>query len=105
MALYLAVAAVQAEGDPVDVAPDREAVGVSPGRRLIAVVNNGAWQSAIDVSHPDTYRRLQKRLGEGVWRELHLYSLDEDRALALVDGRRATMLGQPVPPPAQSRRR
>lgn len=101
MALYLSVAAVQAEGDAIEQPPSGDPPAVAPGRRVIAVVENGAWQTALDVSHPDTYRRLHQRLADGIWRALRLYSLDETRALALADGRRATMEGRPVPDPGR----
>jgi hypothetical protein len=102
MPLYLSVAGVQAEAIPLPVPPDTVDLAVPPGHRIIAVVNNGEWQSALDVSHPDTYQRLRRRVAEGVWQELHLYSLDEQRALALADGRRTTMQGQPVPDPGRA---
>lgn len=105
MPLYLSVAGVQAEGDPVQPAPCRDDVPLPAGRRLVAVVHNGEWQSALDVSHPDAYRRLQQRLQQGVWQGLQLFSLEEQQAVALADGRRATMLGQPVPAPAPAARR
>jgi hypothetical protein len=102
MPFYLSVAGVQAEATPMPVPPDSVDFAVPPGQRIIAVVNNGEWQSALDVSHPDTYHRLRRRVAEGVWRELHLYSLDEQRALALADGGRTTMQGQPVPDPGRA---
>jgi hypothetical protein len=102
MPLYLSVPGVQAEGTPMPVPPDTIDPSVPPGQRMIAVVNNGEWQSALDVSHPDTYHRLRKRVAEGVWSDLRLYSLDEQRALALADGRRTTMQGQPVPDPGRA---
>ena len=105
MPLYLAVAAVQAEGEPVPVPPEPNAPPVPAGRRLVAVVNNGTWQSAQDVSHPETYRRLHRRVDEGVWRDLQLYSVDAERVSAMADGRRATMAGQPIPDPARASRR
>ena len=102
MPLYLSVAAVQAEATPMPVPPEPLTPTVPPGQRVIAVVNNREWQSAIDVSYADTYRRLRRRLAEGVWNDLQLYTVEEQRAIALADGRRATMQGQPVPDPARA---
>jgi hypothetical protein len=105
MALYLSVAPVQAEGETMDLPPDNVDPVLPAGRRMIAVVSNGEWQAALDVSHPDTYQRLRRRVADGTWQALQLYSLDEDRALALADGRRATMQGRPVPDPGGAARR
>lgn len=102
MPLYLSVPGVQAEGTRMPVPPEVIGPVVPPGQRVIAVVNNGAWQSALDVSHPDMYRRVWRQMEEGLWRELQLYSLDEQRALALADGRRVTMAGQPIPDPGRA---
>jgi hypothetical protein len=102
MPLYLSVAAVQAEATPIPIPPGPNNPTVPTGQRVVAVVNNGKWQSALDASYPDTYRRLGRRLAEGVWRELQLYTIDEQRAIALADGRRATMQGQPVPDPTRT---
>jgi hypothetical protein len=100
--LYLSVAGVQAEATPIPTPADTADPAVPAGLRMIAVVNNGAWQSALDVSYPETYRRLRRHVAEGVWQDLQLYQLDEQRALALADGQRATMQGQPVPDPGRT---
>jgi hypothetical protein len=102
MPLYLAVGAVLAEGEPVPVPSDVSKLPMSPGRRLVAVVHNGEWQSALDVSHPASYERLRQRVTEGVWHGLRLYSLSAERALELADGRRVTMDGLPVPDPGRA---
>ena len=102
MARYLAVAAVQREGQPLaplapadTTAPDA-APPVAPGNCLVAIVNNGEWQAAIDVTFPAFYERVLRRYREGVWKAMALYTLDAERALALEDGRRVLMNGQPV---------
>jgi hypothetical protein len=105
MALYLAVAPVQAEGEKVELPPDDADPVVPAGRRMIAVVSNGEWQAALDVSDPEAYRRLRRRVTDGTWQGMQLYSLDQDRALGLADGRRATMQGRPVPEPGRAARR
>ena len=111
MARYLAVVAVQREGlqiascgacDPPQAGEKQPAV--AQGRRLIAVVNNGEWQSAIDVTFRASYDRVYRRFREGIWKRMDLYSLDERRAAELEDGRRILMNGQPAPDPARAPR-
>jgi len=102
MPLYLAVGAVLAEGDSVPVPSDASGLPMSPGRRLVAVVHNGEWQSALDVSHPAAYDKLRKRIAEGVWHDLRLFSLSAERVVELADGRRVTMDGLPVPDPGRA---
>jgi hypothetical protein len=109
MPRYLAVAAAQAEGIPVTLDADNTATGqpfrVPSGQRLIAVVNNGSWQVALDVTFPENLERIMCRCRDGVWRELALYLLPEERAAEISDGRRATMAGDPVEEPARRPRR
>ncbi len=108
MARYLAVVAVQTEGQRIarfgaGDAPDSatERPPVAAGKRLIAVVNNGTWQSAIDVTFPASYDRILCRYREGTWKAVDLYCLDEERASELEDGRRVLMNGQPVQDPGR----
>jgi hypothetical protein len=111
MPRYLAVAAVQHEGRPVgtwsaaaaDASPPARPA-VPRGSCLVAVVNNGEWQSAIDVTYADYYARLRRRCGEGVWRALSLYLVDEERARQIEDGRRVLMDGTPVRDPGRALR-
>ena len=69
---------------------------VPEGDRLVAVVHNGEWQSAVDVTYPAALERLRRRCAEGIWREMELYLLDEERARESEDGRRFLMSGLPV---------
>lgn len=108
MARYLAVAAVQRDGRKIaghgasDVPPiGAEQPTIARGERLVAVVNNGQWQSAIDVTFPDFYDRVYRRYREGIWKGMDLYCLDEERAAQIEDGRRVLMNGQPVPDPGR----
>ena len=108
MARYLAVAAVQREGRKAlrsttddGAEATAEQPGIAPGERLIAVVNNGEWQSAIDVTHSIFYEKIYRRYREGIWKAMDLYYLDEKRADEMEDGRRVLMNGQPVPAPAR----
>jgi hypothetical protein len=111
MPRYLAVSAVQREGTPVGTwtasaggatPPDHPAV--PEGSCLVAVVNNGAWQSALDVTYPGYYARLRRRWEEGVWQAMSLYLVDEERAAKIEDGRRALMDGTPVRDPGRALR-
>jgi hypothetical protein len=106
MSRYLAVRAVQDEGtriagpEPATVAPLPP--DVPPGQVLVAVVDNGTWQQARDVSHRGAYDALYRRVAEGVWRRMSLYLIDAMRAAEIEDGRRTLMDGRPVPDPGRS---
>ncbi len=104
MPRYLAVAPVQAEGIPVALGATH-IPRVPLGQRLVAVVNNGSWQTALDVTFPENLERIVRRCGDGVWRDLKLYLLPEERATEIGDGRRATMAGDPVHEPVRTPRR
>lgn len=103
MARYLAVVPILTEGQHVAVArggadaADRPSI--PPGKRLVAVVNNGQWQLAIDVTFGSAYENLCGRCRAGVWKEMRLYIIGEERAHALEDARRVLMNGEPVPEP------
>jgi len=107
MPRHLAVSAVQREGTAVgdwaatrgSLPPDRPQV--PNGACLVAVVNNGEWQSAVDVTYPGYYERLVRRCAEGVWRAMSLYLVDGERAVALEDGRRVLMDGTPIRDPGR----
>jgi hypothetical protein len=102
MARYLAVGAVRREGQRLaPLAPGDAPPPVAPGLCLVAIVNNGEWQSAIDVTFPAFYERVLRRFREGVWKAMELYALDAERAAALEDGRRVLMNGQPVLDPGR----
>lgn len=109
MPRYLAVTSVQQEGRPIDIGNDASVQDAAPfdqpavpsGTRLVAVVNNGEWQAAIDVTHPDFYARLRRRCDEGVWQAMSLYLVDEERAAQIEDGRRVLMNGKAVPDPGR----
>jgi hypothetical protein len=108
MARYLAVTAVQQQGRKISH-PDAgrsddgrsDPPTVPDGRRLVAVVNNGEWQAAIDVTFPTFYERVHRRFREGVWKELDLYLIDAERVAEIEDGRRVLMNGQPVQDPGK----
>ena len=61
MARYLAVAAVRKEGRRIAGDGTAQPPAVAQGERLIAIVNNGEWQSAIDVTFPVFYDRIYRR--------------------------------------------
>lgn len=104
MARYLAVVPIQTEGtrvpfDTGGATGDRPSV--PPGTRLVAVVNNGEWQSALDVTFPSAYETLRQRCRVGVWKEMQLYLISEERSYEIEDARRVLMNGQPVPEPSR----
>lgn len=111
MARHLHVVAVQSEGRKLAcwTASDRGSAIAAPdipaGSCLVAVVNNGEWQSAIDVTHPSFFDRVCSRYMDGIWHEIALYLIDEDRAARIEDGRRILMNGLPVRDPASIRGR
>ena len=110
MARYLAVGAVRAEGRPLprraadrqNGAPPPAPPEIPKGRRLVAVVHNGAWQLALDVTAPSVYQRLHRRYREGVWTAMELFLIDEIRATEIEDGRRVLMNGEPVKDPGRA---
>ncbi|HTF61737.1 MAG TPA: hypothetical protein VK638_03395 [Edaphobacter sp.] len=107
MARQFAVLAVQAEGqklshpaiDGADGLPDPPKIPA--GSRLVAVVNNGEWQSALDVTYPSVYQKVYRRYQEGTWNTMDIYLIDERRANQIEDGRRVMMNGQPVQDPGR----
>jgi len=109
MARHFAVLAVQAEGQklahPAMERADRDDLPDLPkipaGSRLVAVVNNGQWQSALDVTYPSVYQKVCRRHREGTWKAMDLYLIDERRANQIEDGRRVMMNGQPVQDPGR----
>jgi hypothetical protein len=105
MPRYLAAAPAQAEGIPVTLGAGESATvppfSVPPGQRLVAVVNNGSWQVALDVTFPDNLERIMRRCRDGVWQELALYLMPEERVAEISDGRRSTMEGEPVQEPVR----
>jgi hypothetical protein len=109
MPRYLAVAPARAEGIPVMLGADEAATAqpfhVPSGQRLVAVVNNGSWQVALDVTFPENLERIMRRRSDGVWQELELYLLPEERVAEISDGRRSTMAGEPVQEPVRRPRR
>jgi hypothetical protein len=102
MSRCLAVRAVQDEGKVMSGAVTPDHPEVPPGQVLVAVVDNGTWQQARDVSHRTAYDALYRRVAEGVWRRMSLYLIDAQRAAEIEDGRRTLMDGRPVPDPARS---
>jgi hypothetical protein len=109
MPRYLTVAPVLAEGIPVPLdagyAETVPPLPAPPGQRLVAVVNNGSWQTALDVTFPANLEQIKRRCHDGVWGDLALYLIPEERAAELGDGRRATMAGEPVHEPVRRPRR
>jgi hypothetical protein len=103
MARYLAVVPLQTEGKPVSldasVTGSDDQPSVPPGMRLAAVVNNGEWQSALDVTFPSVYQNLRDRCRAGIWKEMQLYLIGEERSYEIEDARRVLMNGQPVKEP------
>src|ERR1700750_3389709 len=69
MPRYLAVAPARAEGIPVTLGADEAATAqpfhVPSGQRLVAVVNNGSWQVALDVTFPENLKRIMRRRSDG----------------------------------------
>jgi hypothetical protein len=106
VARHLSVSAVQAEGrkillDSADGTHLLDPPHVPAGSRLVAVVNNGEWQSAVDVTFPDAYQKVGRRYQDGIWKAMELYLIDEQRAVQIEDARRVTMDGQPVKDPGR----
>jgi hypothetical protein len=109
MARQFAVLAVQTEGQklqhPAAARADGDGLADPPkipaGSRLVAVVNNGEWQSALDVTYPSVYQKVCRRYREGIWQAMDIYLIDERRANEIEDGRRVMMNGQPVQDPGR----
>lgn len=111
MARYLAVVAVQTEGrkavppgagDKPEHDVPSDPPRIPEGKRLVAVVNNGEWQSALDVTFPTAYHSVYRRYRAGTWKVMELFLIDEQRAAQIEDGRRVLMDGQPVQDPGRA---
>jgi hypothetical protein len=107
MARHFSVLAVQTEGqklriDRADGTDHPELPRVPDGSRLVAVVNNGEWQSAVDVTYPAVFQKVDRRYQDGIWKAMDLYLIDAQRADQIEDARRVTMDGQPVKDPGRA---
>lgn len=101
MGRYFAVMAVQDEGQELTGPAPASRPAVPAGARLVAIVDNGEWQVARDVTDPDAYRTLYRRHDEGLWKRMRLFLIDDARAAALEDGRRVLMDGRPISDPGR----
>src|SRR6202022_5105427 len=104
MARPFAVLAVQAEGQKLShPAIDRadgdglpDPTKIPAGSRLVAVVNNGEWQSALDVTYPSVYQKVYRRYQEGTWNTMDIYFIDDRRAIQIEEGRGWLIKGKQV---------
>lgn len=102
MPRYLSVGAVRAEGRALPcIAPGQTAPAAPEGMCLVAVVHNGSWQVALDVTHPPALARVQRLRRDGVWHAMSLFALDAARAGQIEDARRVLLDGRPVQDPGR----
>src|SRR5258706_13865511 len=99
MARHFAVLAVQAEGQKLSHPPIDRADGdgladppkIPAGSRLVAVVNNGEWQSALDVTYPSVYQKVYRRYQERSWNTMEIFLIDERPGHQIEGGRPGMM--------------
>lgn len=78
MAKYLGVRAVEAKGQKIQGHLSEKQPIVPNGKRLIAILQNGVWKIAPDVTHPAEYAELYKSYSQGNFLGGELYLLDEN---------------------------
>ncbi len=83
MGTYLGVRAVERLGKPVYSHSSRPEI--PSGQRLIAVMDNGLYKIAPDVTRPSEYKEFYDCYAQGQWIEMHLYLLEEDKVAQCPD--------------------
>lgn len=74
--MYLGVNAVIKCGKRIGQAQETQP-STPAGNRLIAIINNGLWQLAPDVSSPGDYNELYRAYSAGAYLDMILYLLPE----------------------------
>ena len=85
MGTYLGVTAVQRNGQPVQLYTGSTQPTVPQGKRLIAIMDNGVWKIAPDVTRPSEYAEFHRNYSQGNWLAMKLYLLDESKVAECPD--------------------
>ncbi len=75
MPSYLNVPEVKEYGSKV---VDRPKVMLLLGERLVAIIDNGEYQLAEDVTAPEALKRLHSDVARKVWTNISLYVVEKD---------------------------
>lgn len=75
--MYLGVNAVKKKGESQGLAFGTQPF-VPMGKRLVAIVNNGVYQVAPDVTESREYDHFYESYAQGHWLRMDLYLLPED---------------------------
>lgn len=87
MGTYLGVNAVKNHGVYMGYAQEQKPI-TPPNNRLVAVLNNGVWQVAPDVTRDSEYKHFFDSYAQGNWLAMQLYRLEESKvALCPDEGR------------------
>ncbi len=86
MGTYLGVRAVEHLGRPTNLSYNSNNQPLIPsGKRLIAVMNNGLYKIAPDVTRPSEYKEFYDCYAKGIWIAMHLYLLEENEVTKCPD--------------------
>ncbi len=87
MGTYLGVDAVKNHG--VYMGNAQKSKPLTPSNsRLVAILNNGVWQTAPDVTRDSEYKYFYDSYAQGNWLAMQLYRLEESKvALCPDEGR------------------
>lgn len=84
MGTYLGVNAVKNHGVYMGHASSNKP-SIPFGERLIAVLSNGVWQTAPDVTRDFEYKHFYDSYAQGYWLAMHLYRLEESKVALCPD--------------------
>lgn len=57
---------------------DMDQPSIPFGMRLVGIVSNGAWETALDLTNRRDYSRVSDEVMHGKWRDCELHLLEEE---------------------------